>query len=50
MITKLIVLLCSLQYKKYGKPIFYIKGNGKDEGIYLLYTQRKDIAKRMDDF
>ena len=49
MIAKLIMFLCRLQYKKYKKPIFYIKGTNKDYPRYLLYTEDKSTYERMDD-
>ena len=49
MISKLIMWLCSIQYEKYGKSIFYIKGTGKDYPKYLLYTEQKNVADRMDE-
>lgn len=49
-ITELILILCRLKYRKYGREIFYIKGIGKDEGEYLLYTRSKETAERMNRF
>lgn len=46
----LIMFLCSMQWKYYNKDIFYVKGNGNDDGKYLLYTERKNIAERMHKF
>lgn len=48
MIDKLIMWLCHMKYKKYGMPIFYIKGTGQDFPKYLLYTENKIVYKKMD--
>jgi hypothetical protein len=50
MIAKIIMFLCHLQYKKYKQPILYIKGTGKEYPHYLLYTEDKNVYKRMDEF
>lgn len=50
MLSKLIMFLCSIHYKKHGKPIFYIKGTGKDYPKYLLYTENEAVYRRMDEF
>ena len=50
MITKLIIWLCHIKYKKYGKPIFYVRGTGEDYPIYLLYTEDENVYRRMDRF
>jgi hypothetical protein len=47
---RVIMFLCSILYKKYNKPILYIKGTGKDYPRYLLYTQDENVYKRMDEF
>ena len=46
--ARFIMWLCHRQYKKYGMPIFYIKGTGKDYPNYLIYTEDKNIYERMD--
>lgn len=48
MISKLIMWLCHIKYKKYGMPIFYIKGTGEDFPKYLIYTEDKFVYKTMD--
>lgn len=50
MIIRFIMWLCHIYYKKYGQDIFYINGTGKDYPKYLLYTEKEEIYKRMDDF
>lgn len=50
MITKLIMWLCHIKYKKNGMPIFYILGTGKHYPRYLLYTEDENVSRRMDDF
>lgn len=50
MIVKIIMWLCHIKYKKYGKPIFYIKGTGNDYPKYLLYTENENVYQRMDWF
>lgn len=50
MIVKIIMWLCHIKYKKYGKPIFYIKGTENDYPKYLLYTEDKNVYQRMDWF
>lgn len=50
MLAKIIMFLCSMHYKKHKKPIFYIKGNGKDYPKYLIYTENENVYKRMDNF
>lgn len=49
MIARLIMWLCHIMYKKYGKPIFYIKGTEKDYPKYLLYTENENIYQRIDN-
>lgn len=48
MIDRFIMWLCHLRYKKYGMPIFYIKGTGKDYPKYLVYTENEFVYNRMD--
>ena len=48
MIDRFIMLLCHLRYKRYGMPIFYIKGTGKDYPKYLIYTENQIVYKKMD--
>jgi len=48
MITRLIMWWLHRHYISYGKPIFYIKGSGKDYPRYLLYTEDEEIYKKMD--
>ena len=50
MIDRIIMWLCHLKYKKYKKPILYIKGTGKDYPKYLLFTEDENIYKRMEQF
>jgi hypothetical protein len=49
-LSNIIIGLCSISYKHYKQPIFYIKGTGKDYPHYLLYTESENVYKRMDDF
>ena len=49
-IDKIIMWLCHIRYKKYGMPIFYIKGNGKDYPKQLLYTEDENVYQRMSEF
>lgn len=48
MIDRFIMWLCHLRYKRYGMPIFYIKGTGKDYPKYLVYTEDESVYKKMD--
>lgn len=48
MIDRFIMWLCHLRYKRYGMPIFYIKGTGKDYPKYLVYTENENVYKKMD--
>ena len=48
MIDRFIMWLCHLRYKRYGMPIFYIKGTGKDYPKYLVYTENEFVYKKMD--
>ena len=48
MIDRLIMWLCHIRYKKYGTPIFYIRGTGEDFPKYLIYTEDKSVYKKMD--
>ncbi len=48
MIERLIMWLCHLQYKKYGMPMFYIRGTENDYPKYLLYTENEDVYSKMD--
>lgn len=50
MIDRFIMWLCHIRYKKFGMPIFYIKGNGKDYPKQLLYTENESIYQRMNKF
>lgn len=50
MIARIIMFLCSIEYRKNKKPIFYIRGNGKDYPKYLLYTENENVYKRMNEF
>lgn len=50
MLGSLIMFLCRIYYKKYGEPIFFIKGTGDKYPRYLLYTENKAVYKRMDEF
>lgn len=48
MIDRLIIWLCRIRYKKYKKPIFYIKGIEKHYPRYLLYTEDEDMYIKFD--
>lgn len=50
MLANIIMFLSSIYYKKYNKPIMYIKGTGKQYPCYLLYTENEDVYRRMDKF
>lgn len=50
MISKLIMFLCRIQYKKYGKSTLFIKGTGEDYPRFLIYTENEKAYKRMDEF
>lgn len=50
MLIKLIMFLCHIEYKASSYPIMFIEGNKKDDGKYLLYTENKNVARRMKDF
>ena len=50
MIDKIIMWLCHIRHKKYGMPIFYIKGIENDYSNYLLYTEDENVYQRMDRF
>ena len=50
MLTKLIMFLCHIEYKRHKQPIFYIRGIDKDYPKYLLYTENKDTYRRMNKF
>ena len=50
MIDKIIMWLCHIRYKKYGKSILYIKGIKNDYPKYLLYTENEIVYQRMDKF
>ena len=50
MIARFIMWLCHIRYKKFGMPIFCIKGNGKDYPKQLLYTEDESVYQRMNDF
>jgi hypothetical protein len=50
MLTKVIMFLCHIHYKKYNQPIFYIRGKEKDYPKYLLYTENENVYRRMDKF
>lgn len=50
MLGKIIMFLCSIHYKKYKQPIFYIRGTGKQYPRYLIYTENENVYKRMDKF
>lgn len=49
-ICYLIMFLCKIEYAYLKNDIYYIKGTGKDLGKYLLYTEKENIALRMDNF
>ena len=50
MIARLVFWWLHKQYTKYNKPIYFIKGNGKDFPKYLLYTEDEHVYKRMENF
>ena len=50
MINRIIMWLLHIQYVKYRKPIFYIRGTEDDYPKYLLYTENENVYKRMDEF
>jgi len=50
MLANIIMFLCSIYYKKYNKPIAYIRGTVKQYPRYLLYTEDEKIYQRMDKF
>lgn len=50
MLTRIILWFCHIKYKKYGMPIFYIKGTGVHYPTYLLYTEDENVYRRMDRF
>ena len=49
-ISKIIMFLCRIQYKKYRDPIMYIRGSGKSYPSYMLYTEDKYVYQRMEEF
>lgn len=49
-ILNLIMFLCHIQHKKVKQQIMYIKGTGKQYPSYMIYTEDKNIYKRMDEF
>lgn len=49
MIDRIIMWICHIKYKKYGKPIFYIKGIDKEYPKYLLYTENERVYQKMDN-
>lgn len=50
MIDRFIMWLCHIRYKKFGMPIFYIKGHGKAYPKQLLYTEDESVYQRMNNF
>ncbi len=50
MIKRFVMWWLHRQCIKYGKPILYIKGTGKDYPKYLLYTEDEWVYRRMDIF
>lgn len=50
LLSNLILFLCRIYYKRYKRPMLYIKGTGKDYPRYLLYTENENVYKRMDEF
>lgn len=48
MLTRIIIFLCRIKYKKYKKPIFYIRGTDKHYPRYLMYTEVERIRKKME--
>lgn len=55
MITKLIMFLCHLEYKKMQRKnkrhvILWIKGTEKDFPKYALYTENERVRDRMEEF
>lgn len=50
MLLRIVMWWLHREYLRYGKPIYYIKGEGKDYPKYLLYTEDEHAYKRMEDF
>lgn len=48
MIDRFIMWICHMRYKKYGCPIFYIRGTDRDFPKYLIYTEDENVYKKMD--
>lgn len=44
------MFILHLYYKKYGEPIFYVKGKGKAYPKYLLYTEEETVSISMELF
>lgn len=49
-ISKTIMFLCRVQYKKYKQPIMYIRGSGRSYPSYMLYTEDACVYQRMEEF
>lgn len=49
-IGRLIIFLYHIEYKYFKDDFLYIKGTGKHYPRYLLYTEKENVYKRMDDF
>jgi hypothetical protein len=50
MISKIIMFLLHLEYKRVKNDIYYIKGTEENYPKYLLYTEKENVYKRMDRF
>ena len=50
MLVRIAMWILHREYKKYGKPIYYVKGLQKDFPKYLLYTENENVYYRMDEF
>lgn len=52
-VVRLIMFLCHIEYKRHKKfkeDFIYIKGTGKQYPRFLLYTEKENVYKRMNDF
>lgn len=48
--TEIVMFLCSILYRRYGKAILCVKGTEREYPRYLLYTEDEKVYKRMDAF
>ena len=49
-ISKIIMFLYHIQYKKVKRPILYIRGSGRSYPDYMLYTEDACVYQRMEEF